>query len=76
MMKTTLIASALAAALAAGCHEIPQDAPKPYAGKADVAPWSGDLFKGDKAKFEQALAQRANGQDEYLHIGDENAPRK
>jgi hypothetical protein len=76
MMKTTLIALVLAAALAAACHEIPQDARKPYAGKPDVEPWAGDLFKGDKQKFEQALAQRAQTQDEYLHIGDENAPKK
>ena len=61
----------LAAALAlAACHEIPQDAPKPYAGKEDVKPYAGDLFKGDKAKFEQTLAQRANYQNEYLRVHD------
>lgn len=75
-MKSALIAAALAAALAAGCHEIPQDAPKPYAGKDDVKPYAGDLFKGDKQKFEQALAQRAVTQNEYVHIGDAKAPKK
>jgi len=74
-MKTILVAT-LAAGLLAACHEIPQDAPKPYAGKEDVKPYAGDLFKGDKQKFEQALAQRAQSQDEYLHIGDENAPKQ
>jgi hypothetical protein len=68
-MKKTLIAAALAGLLAA-CHEIPQDAPKSYAGKEDVKPYAGDLFKGDKAKFEQALAERAQNQNDYQHIGD------
>ena len=49
-MKTlTLLA---AAALVAACHEIPQDAPKPYAGKEDTKAYAGDLFKGDKTKYE------------------------
>jgi hypothetical protein len=71
-----LIASVIAAGLVAACHEIPQDAPKPYAGKEDVKPYAGDLFKGDKQKFEQALAQRTVTQNEYVHIGDANAPKK
>jgi len=74
-MKKILIAS-LAAGLVAACHEIPQDAPKSYAGKDDVKPYAGDLFKGDKQKFEQALAQRAVTQNEYVHIGDANAPKR
>ena len=60
----TLFAVTLAAGLAA-CSEIPQDAPKPYAGKEDTKAYAGDLFKGDKAKYEQALAKRANFQNEY-----------
>jgi hypothetical protein len=59
-----LVAIALAAGLAA-CGEIPQDAPKPYAGKEDTKPYAGDLFKGDKAKYEQALAKRADYQNDY-----------
>ena len=68
-MKAALAIVASALALAA-CHEIPQDAPKPYAGKEDVKPYAGDMFKGDKAKFEQELAQRSNYQNEYLRTGD------
>ena len=55
----------LAAALAvAACGEIPQDAPKPYAGKDDTKASAGDLFKGDKAKYENTLADRAQYQNE------------
>ena len=52
----------LAALGLAACGEIPQD--KPYAGKEDTKPYAGDLFKGDKAKYEQVLAERANYQNE------------
>lgn len=58
-----------AAALCAACHEIPQDAAKPYAGKEDTKAYAGDRFKGDKAAYEQALAQRAQTQNEYLRTG-------
>jgi hypothetical protein len=61
----------VAAALALGaCHEIPQDAPKSYAGKEDTKAYAGDRFKGDKQKYEQALAERANYQNEYIRTGD------
>lgn len=66
----TCIGAALAALALAACHEIPQDAPKPYAGKEDTKAYAGDLFKGDKAKYEQALAQRAEYQNEYLRTKD------
>ena len=59
-----LIVGAAAALWLASCGEIPQDAPKPYAGKEDTKAYAGDLFKGDKAKYEQALAERANYQNE------------
>ncbi len=62
-MRTTLIVSALLAL--AACGEIPQDAPKPYAGKEDTKPYAGDVFKGDKAKYEKALADRAQWQNDY-----------
>ncbi|MFZ3323504.1 MAG: hypothetical protein WA190_14110 [Usitatibacter sp.] len=55
----------------AACHEIPQDAPKSYAGKADDKAYASDLFNGDKAKFEAALAARAQKQNEYLRMADE-----
>ncbi|MGE5615834.1 MAG: hypothetical protein ACM3X5_02855 [Bacillota bacterium] len=62
-----LVAGAL---FVAACHEIPQDAPKPYAGKEDTKPYASDLFKGDKAKFEKTLAERADNQNEYLRTKD------
>jgi hypothetical protein len=61
----TLLAIGLAAVLCA-CGEVPQDAAKPYAGKEDTKPYAGDLFKGDKAKYEQALAKRADFQNDYV----------
>ena len=61
----------LAALALAACHEIPQDAPKPYAGKADDKAYAGALFNGDKAKFEAALAARAQNQNEYVRMADE-----
>ncbi len=54
----------------AACGEIPQDAAKPYAGKEDMKAYAGDLFKGDKAKYERTLAERANHQNEYIRTGD------
>ena len=63
-------ATLIVALLLAGCHEIPQDAPKPYAGKEDTKAYAGDRFKGDKARYEKTLADRANYQNEYLRTGD------
>ena len=60
---TTLVAAATLAL--AGCHEIPQDAAKPYAGKEDTKAYAGDAFKGDKAKWEATLAERAASQNDY-----------
>jgi hypothetical protein len=68
-MKSVLLASLAALALCA-CHEIPQDAPKPYAGKEDTKAYAGDRFKGDKTLYEKALADRAKTQNEYLRTGD------
>ena len=64
-----MLAMAAAVALVA-CSEIPQDAAKPYAGKEDTKAYAGDMFKGDKAKYEKHLAERANYQNEYLRTGD------
>lgn len=69
-MSRILIAAFAAIALTA-CNEIAQDAPKPYAGKEDTKGYAGDLFKGDKAKYEKALAERAKTQNEYLRTGDQ-----
>jgi hypothetical protein len=68
-MRLATIAAAAVLALA-GCHEIPQDAPKPYAGKEDTKAYAGDLFKGDKDKYEKALSTRAQYQNEYVRTGD------
>ena len=69
-MSPHFLAGAAAALLLAACSEIPQDAAKSYAGKEDVKPYAGDAFKGDKAKYEKTLAERANYQNEYLRTGD------
>ena len=68
-MKRALLAVA-AGLLLAACDEIPQDAVKPYAGKEDHKPYAGDVFKGDKAKYEKTLAERADFQNEYVRTGD------
>ncbi len=60
-----LAVAALAVGIAS-CGEIPQDAPKPYAGKADTQGYANDQFKGDKQKYEAALAKRADYQNEYV----------
>jgi hypothetical protein len=67
-MKAIMMAAA--AMLVAACHEIPQDAAKPYAGKEDTKAYAGDLFKGDKAKYESSLAKRADYENEYVRTGD------
>jgi hypothetical protein len=67
-MKALVIA--IAALGLAACGEIAQDAAKPYAGKEDTKAYAGDTFKGDKAKYEQALAKRADYQNEYVRTGD------
>jgi hypothetical protein len=58
--------------LVAACGEMRQDAQyvegKGYGGKEDGRPYSGDRFKGDKKKWEQALNERSRGQNEYLRI--------
>jgi len=66
-VRILLVAVALGLA---ACHEIPQDAAKPYAGKEDTKAYAGDRFNGDKAKYEKALADRAQNENEYLRTGD------
>ena len=60
-----ILAIAAAALFAAACHEIPQDAVKPYAGKEDTKAYAGDRFKGDKVAYEKALAERNQFQNDY-----------
>lgn len=72
MRKLTAFAAALAAAAVfTGCTEIAQEPGKSYAGKEDSKPYAGDEFKGDRAKWEASLAQRAKGQDDYARIVSE-----
>ena len=59
------LAVVIAAVGLAACHEIPQDAVKPYAGKEDTKAYAGDRFKGDKVAYEKALADRSAYQDDY-----------
>jgi hypothetical protein len=69
MKKLTALAAAFAAAAAfTGCTEIGQEPGKSYAGKEDAKPYAGDQFKGDKAKWEASLAQRSQGQNDYLRM--------
>ena len=66
MRKLTALAAAFAAAAVfTGCTEIAQEPGKSYAGKLDAKPYAGDQFKGDKAKWEQSLAARADNQNDY-----------
>ena len=69
-MKTLVTAAAtLAAALwLGGCTEVAQEPGKSYAGKEDAKPYAGDQFKGDKAKWEQALAARNDRQNDYARM--------
>ena len=68
-MRRILVIPIVSLGLAA-CGEIPQDAAKPYTGKEDTKAYAGDVFKGDKQKYEQALAKRADYQNEYVRTGD------
>jgi hypothetical protein len=63
---------ALLAALGlSGCGEIDQKAKieKVYAGKTDSRPADDPRFKGDRAKWEETLKKRSEGQNEYLRTG-------
>ena len=62
--RAVIVAVAAALGLAA-CSEIPQDQPKPYAGKEDTKAYAGDRFKGDKVAYEKALAERNQFQNDY-----------
>lgn len=62
--------------LFAACSEIPQDAPKPFAGKDETRSYAGAPFNGDRVKYEKALAERADTQNEYLVTGDAKQAEK
>jgi len=65
-MKTFIGAAAFV--LLGACHEIPQDAPKSFAGKSETRPYAAAPFDGDKAAYEEAMARRADYQDDYLRV--------
>jgi hypothetical protein len=66
-MKRLASAAALLAAAVwiGGCTEVAQEPGKSYAGKEDEKAYAGDQYKGDKAKWEQSLASRADMQNDY-----------
>lgn len=70
-MKRTFLAVAILL-LAAACHEVPQNQTKSFSGKRT---YDDPLFKGDKSRFAQALAARAQKQNEYNRIKDAPAPK-
>ncbi len=66
MKRLASAAAVLATAVwLGGCTEVAQEPGKSYAGKLDDKAYAGDQFKGDKAKWEQALAARADNQNDY-----------
>jgi len=65
-----LIGAAFVLALA-GCGERPQVVnykQGTYQGKPDRPPWDGEPWNGDKNKWELAIAQRNQAQNEYKRI--------
>ena len=70
MMRSSLmLAAATAAALVLpGCGEINQQemTQKVYAGKTDDKHYEGPQFGADRTKWEVALKQRGQTQNEYL----------
>jgi hypothetical protein len=52
----------------AACGEIPQDAPKPFVEANETRPYAGATFNGERARYEKALAERTDTQDDYRRI--------
>ena len=68
-MKAALSLLVLTAILCAGCGEEKQVSvykQGEYSGKADAQPWDSPSYGGDKQKWDQALRQRAQSQNEYV----------
>ena len=40
-----------------------------YQGKPDGKPWDSPQYGGDQAKWERAIEQRTQAQNEYVRIG-------
>ncbi|MBL0123568.1 MAG: hypothetical protein IPP88_12815 [Betaproteobacteria bacterium] len=66
--QARILALSLATLMVGACGEIDQNAKseKVYAGKKDTRAADGTQFGGDKKKWEAALSQRSNTQNEYL----------
>lgn len=76
----TVLGALAIALLLAGCSEKPQDPVQKQAGTTvtwDTKPWDAEatpfttpgLAKGNRTAYEDALKQRALGQNEYIRIG-------
>ncbi|MBU6484437.1 MAG: hypothetical protein KGJ99_03220 [Betaproteobacteria bacterium] len=64
--------AAVAAIALAGCGERPQVISYKqgtYQGKPDTPPWSGAEWGGNKQKWENAIHQRNQAQNDYKRIG-------
>jgi hypothetical protein len=63
----------ISASLFAACAEVDQDAPKPFAGEDEIRSYAGAPFNGDKELYEKKLQERAQTQDEYLQMPENDA---
>lgn len=64
--------AAVAAFTLAGCGERPQVISYKqgtYQGKPDTPPWSGAEWGGNKQKWENAIHQRNQAQNDYKRMG-------
>lgn len=69
MKSRLMVGMVLMAALGlVGCSEIDQatKSDKIYASKKDTRAYESEKFKGDKQKWESALAERNKAQNDYL----------
>jgi hypothetical protein len=66
------VATAIAMLGLAGCGENQQVTvykQGKYQGKPDQKPWDDPQYGGDEAKWERAIQQRTQAQNEYVRIG-------
>ncbi len=72
-MLVIVMAAALPLGFLAGCGQ--ERAPQvykqgKYQGKPDTPPWENEQFKGSQTAWDDAIKRRAQGQNEYVRIGD------
>ncbi|HKY01880.1 MAG TPA: hypothetical protein VJM53_04950 [Burkholderiales bacterium] len=68
-MKTRILALMFAGLFLNACSEESQVSmyeQGEYSGKADAQPWDGGAYGGDKQKWDRALRERAQHQNEYV----------